>query len=146
MSWSKRGALPWLIADRRGCEMNGSVWPERAESGRDSGRRRRNRLQELSYSVSGDAWPKQFCALFGGKSLLEHTRERMLPLFQDENTLFDRAHEAHLPHAIGGRAVEPNARAALQPRRRGGRRACGSRDPSKGHHRCDHRLFPVRPH
>ncbi len=55
------------------------------------------RLQELTYRVSGDARPKQFCHFFGGKSLLGHTRERIGPLFDDEQTLFvlSRAHEAY---------------------------------------------------
>lgn len=55
------------------------------------------RLQELTYRISGDARPKQFCHFFGGKSLLGHTRERIAPLFNDEQTLFvlARAHEAY---------------------------------------------------
>jgi mannose-1-phosphate guanylyltransferase len=35
------------------------------------------RLRELSYKVSGDRRPKQFCEFFGGKSLLAHTRDRL---------------------------------------------------------------------
>jgi mannose-1-phosphate guanylyltransferase len=46
------------------------------------------RLRELSYQVSGDRRPKQFCEFFGGKSLLAHTRDRLKPLFRDENTFF----------------------------------------------------------
>jgi mannose-1-phosphate guanylyltransferase len=55
------------------------------------------RLQELTYRISGDARPKQFCHFFGGKSLLGHTRERIGPLFDGERTLFvlSRAHEAY---------------------------------------------------
>jgi mannose-1-phosphate guanylyltransferase len=55
------------------------------------------RLQELTYRISGDARPKQFCHFFGGKSLLGHTRERIGPFFDDEQTLFvlARAHEAY---------------------------------------------------
>jgi mannose-1-phosphate guanylyltransferase len=55
------------------------------------------RLQELTYRISGDARPKQFCQFFGGKSLLGHTRERIGPLFDDQRTLFvlTRAHEAY---------------------------------------------------
>jgi mannose-1-phosphate guanylyltransferase len=53
------------------------------------------RLQEITRLVSGDPRPKQFCNFFGGKSLLAHTRERIAPLFQEEQTLFAlaRAHE-----------------------------------------------------
>jgi hypothetical protein len=46
------------------------------------------RLRELSYKVSGDYRPKQFCEFFGGKSLLAHTRDRLQPRFRDENTFF----------------------------------------------------------
>ncbi len=55
------------------------------------------RLQELTYRISGDARPKQFCHFFGGKSLLGHTKERIGPFFDDEQTLFvlARAHEAY---------------------------------------------------
>src|SRR5580658_1590791 len=55
------------------------------------------RLQELTYRVSGDARPKQFCNFFGGKSLLGHTRERIGPMFDDDQTLFAlaRAHQAY---------------------------------------------------
>ena len=55
------------------------------------------RLQELSYKFSGDRRPKQFCAFFGGKSLLTHTRERLEPLFLEEHTIFvlSGAHETY---------------------------------------------------
>ena len=46
------------------------------------------RLQELSCKVSGDCQPKQFCEFVGGKSLLAHARDRLQPLFSDENTFF----------------------------------------------------------
>jgi mannose-1-phosphate guanylyltransferase len=62
------------------------------------------RLQELTYRISGDARPKQFCNFFGGKSLLGHTRERIGPLFDDEQTLFvlSRAHEAYYRRELAG--------------------------------------------
>ena len=55
------------------------------------------RLSELSYRVSGDRRPKQFCVFFGGKTLLAHTRERLRPLFLEENVLFvvNRAHQEY---------------------------------------------------
>jgi mannose-1-phosphate guanylyltransferase len=55
------------------------------------------RLQELTYRISGDGRPKQFCHFFGEKSLLGHTRERIAPLFDHERTLFvlSRAHDAY---------------------------------------------------
>jgi mannose-1-phosphate guanylyltransferase len=55
------------------------------------------RLRELSYRVSGDGRPKQFCEFFGEKSLLAHTRDRIQPLFLYETTLFvlTRAHSMY---------------------------------------------------
>jgi hypothetical protein len=40
---------------------------------------------------------KQFCPFFGGKSLLAHTRDRLKPLFLEDNTFFvlNRAHRTH---------------------------------------------------
>jgi mannose-1-phosphate guanylyltransferase len=76
------------------------------------------RLRDLSYSVSGDGRPKQFCPFFGGKSLLAHTRERILPLFREENTLFvlNRAHEVHYRSQL---ADVPSSRRLVQPSNRG---------------------------
>jgi mannose-1-phosphate guanylyltransferase len=61
-------------------------------------------LQELTYQISGDARPKQFCNFFGAKSLLGHTRERIGPLFDDEQTLFAlaRAHQAYYRQELAG--------------------------------------------
>jgi mannose-1-phosphate guanylyltransferase len=55
------------------------------------------RLRELTCEVSGDHRPKQFCAFFGGKSLLAHTRDRLKPLFLEDNTVFvlNREHRTH---------------------------------------------------
>src|SRR4051794_39925562 len=55
------------------------------------------RLQQLTRLITGDARPKQFCPLFGDKSLLTHTRDRIAPLIPQEQTLFvlSRAHEAY---------------------------------------------------
>src|ERR1700722_8870249 len=55
------------------------------------------RSRELTYEVSGDRRPKQFCAFFGGKSLLAHTRDRLKPLFLEDNAFFvlNRAHRKH---------------------------------------------------
>jgi mannose-1-phosphate guanylyltransferase len=76
------------------------------------------RLQELSFLVSGDRRPKQFCSFFGGKSLLEHTRERLQPVFHEDNTLFalNRAHEIHYSRQLLD--VPPN-RKLVQPSNRG---------------------------
>jgi mannose-1-phosphate guanylyltransferase len=55
------------------------------------------RLQSLTHKIAGDCRPKQFCALFGGKSLLAQTQERVAPLFDKTRTLsvFTRAHERY---------------------------------------------------
>jgi mannose-1-phosphate guanylyltransferase len=76
------------------------------------------RLQELSHRVAGDARPKQFCHFFGGKSLLGHTRERIGPLFQDDQTLFvlARAHEAYFDEELAG---VPARNTVIQPANRG---------------------------
>lgn len=76
------------------------------------------RLRELSYALSGDFRPKQFCPFFGGKSLLAHTRERISPLFPEENTLFvlNRAHEVHYRRQL---SAVPYSRQLVQPSNRG---------------------------
>lgn len=47
-----------------------------------------SRLQKLTQRIAGDSRPKQFCQFFGGKSLLNHTQERIAPLFREDRTLF----------------------------------------------------------
>lgn len=53
------------------------------------------RLRSLTLEIAGDARPKQFCSLWGGKTLLTQTRERLEPLFSQDRTMFvvTRAHE-----------------------------------------------------
>jgi mannose-1-phosphate guanylyltransferase len=76
------------------------------------------RLRELSRKVSGDCRPKQFCEFFGGKSLLAHTRDRLQPLFLDENTLFalNRAHRVYYWREL---ADVPSSQKLVQPLSRG---------------------------
>jgi mannose-1-phosphate guanylyltransferase len=54
------------------------------------------RLQSLTRKLAGDSRPKQFSRLFGGRSLLGHTRARLRPIFGEDRTMFvvTRAHEA----------------------------------------------------
>ncbi len=54
------------------------------------------RLQSLTRQIEGDSRPKQFCRIFGGKSLLGQTLERVDPLFRADRTMFvvTKAHEA----------------------------------------------------
>jgi len=75
------------------------------------------RLRELSYRVSGDRRPKQFCKFFGGKSLLAHTRDRLQPLFLDKNTLFalNQAHRMYYQKELSDvrssqKLVQPSTR------------------------------------
>jgi mannose-1-phosphate guanylyltransferase len=76
------------------------------------------RLRELSFKVSGDHRPKQFCEFFGGKSLLAHTRDRLQPLFLDENTFFvlNRAHRVYYWEEL---ADVPSSQKLVQPFSRG---------------------------
>jgi mannose-1-phosphate guanylyltransferase len=76
------------------------------------------RLREFSYKVSGDRRPKQFCEFFGGKSLLAHTRDRLQPLFLDENTFFvlNQAHRAYYRSEL---ADIPSSQKLVQPFSRG---------------------------
>ena len=76
------------------------------------------RLRELSYKVSGDRRPKQFCEFFGGKSLLAHTRDRLQPLFLDENTFFALKH-AHRVYYWRELADVPSSQKLVQPLSRG---------------------------
>jgi mannose-1-phosphate guanylyltransferase len=53
------------------------------------------RLQSLTHKIAGDSRPKQFCRIFGDKSLLNQTRERVSPLFPSGRTMFvvTKSHE-----------------------------------------------------
>ena len=46
------------------------------------------RLQGLTQKIDGDARPKQFSRIFGDRSLLSHTRERLKPIFGDHRSMF----------------------------------------------------------
>ena len=76
------------------------------------------RLRDLSFQSSGDSRPKQFCRFFGGKTLLSHTCERILPIFSADQTLFilTQAHEPYFRDEL--REVECG-RKIVQPFNRG---------------------------
>jgi mannose-1-phosphate guanylyltransferase len=76
------------------------------------------RLQGLTRKIAGDSRPKQFCSLFGGKSLLIQTRERIERLFSRDRTTFvvTRDHERYYREDLAG--VIPS-RILVQPRNRG---------------------------
>ena len=46
------------------------------------------RLKALSRLISGDNRPKQFCTLFGGRSLLARTRGRLAPAISPDRMIF----------------------------------------------------------
>jgi mannose-1-phosphate guanylyltransferase len=76
------------------------------------------RLQSLTTKIAGDSRPKQFCPLFGGKTLLSQTQERLAPLFRPDQTVFvvTRHHEEFyrddLQDVVDSRMI-------VQPRNRG---------------------------
>jgi mannose-1-phosphate guanylyltransferase len=76
------------------------------------------RLKVLTRSIAGDVRPKQFCRLFGGKTLLRQTRDRIHPLFRRDQNLFvvTRAHERFYSDELNG---SDNTRVLVQPRNRG---------------------------
>ena len=53
------------------------------------------RLRSLTQLISGEDRPKQFCHLYGGKTLLAQTRDRLAPAIHPERTAFAlvKAHE-----------------------------------------------------
>src|SRR5260370_38016796 len=61
------------------------------------------RLRSLTLKIAGDSRPKQFCRLFGGKSLLIQTAQRLEPLFRRDRTMFvvTRDHERYYREDLG---------------------------------------------
>jgi len=76
------------------------------------------RLKTLSRFISGDDRPKQFCALFGGETLLRQTRARIAPAVHAERTIFVvvKAHEPFYRKELGG---VDESRIVVQPSNRG---------------------------
>lgn len=76
------------------------------------------RLQSLTRKITGDLRPKQFCRLFGDRSLLGHTRKRLRPIFSDDRTVFvvTRDHEAFYMEEL---ADAKASRVLTQPANRG---------------------------
>ena len=46
------------------------------------------RLQSLTHTIEGDSRPKQFSKIFGSRSLLGHTRDRLRPVLTNDRVLF----------------------------------------------------------
>lgn len=76
------------------------------------------RLRPLTDRLTGDARPKQFCTLFGDRTLLGHTRDRIAPLFYEEQTLFvlSRHHENYYRPELHGTLPQNSI---VQPSNRG---------------------------
>lgn len=76
------------------------------------------RLQGLTQMICGDERPKQFCPIFGEKSLLAHTRERIGPLFLQDRVVhvLTRSHEQFYRHEI---ADSDGSHVVVQPMNRG---------------------------
>jgi len=76
------------------------------------------RLKTLSRFISGDDRPKQFCALFGGETLLRRTRTRIAPAVPVERTLFVvvKPHEPFYRKELAG---VDESRIVVQPANRG---------------------------
>ncbi|HVY92648.1 MAG TPA: sugar phosphate nucleotidyltransferase, partial [Bryobacteraceae bacterium] len=55
------------------------------------------RLRPLSRLVAGDDRPRQFCRIFGDRTLLAQTRSRLAPVIEDDHTIFvlTKSHEAY---------------------------------------------------
>ena len=76
------------------------------------------RLQGLTRKIDGDARPKQFSRIFGDRSLLSHTRERLKPIFGDHRLMFvvTKEHESFYKNELAD--VEPSC-ILEQPANRG---------------------------
>ena len=75
------------------------------------------RLKPLTRLISGDDRPKQFCALYGGMTLLEQTRRRVQWNVRDEQILFslNRSHEHFYRRVL----ADCPSRRVVQPQNRG---------------------------
>jgi mannose-1-phosphate guanylyltransferase len=76
------------------------------------------RLKELSRLISGDNRPKQFCTLFGSRSLLARTRGRLAPAISQDRMIFTvvRNHEQFYQPEL---ADVDESRIVVQPANRG---------------------------
>jgi mannose-1-phosphate guanylyltransferase len=76
------------------------------------------RLQSLTLKISGDLRPKQFCRIFGGKTLLSQTWQRLGPVFRNDHTMFvlTRAHERFYREEV---PPTENSHILVQPENRG---------------------------
>jgi mannose-1-phosphate guanylyltransferase len=76
------------------------------------------RLQSLTRKITGDLRPKQFCRIFGDRSLLGHTRKRLRPIFREDRTIFvvTKDHEPFYREELSDAEI---SRVVEQPANRG---------------------------
>ncbi len=76
------------------------------------------RLRSLTQLISGEDRPKQFCQVYGGKTLLAQTRARLARVIHPERTAFAvvRTHERFYRNELAD--VEPQ-RVVVQPGNKG---------------------------
>jgi mannose-1-phosphate guanylyltransferase len=76
------------------------------------------RLRPLTRLIAGEDRPKQFCRLYGGRTLLAQTRSRLAPAIPPEQTLFTlvEAHEKFYAEELAD--VKPS-RMVVQPSNKG---------------------------
>ncbi len=76
------------------------------------------RLKSLTRKIAGDERPKQFCSVFGKKTLLEETRTRAALELARERTLYvvNRVHAPYYGPIVGG---ESGRHLVVQPSNRG---------------------------
>jgi mannose-1-phosphate guanylyltransferase len=76
------------------------------------------RLRPLSRLIAGDDRPKQFCRIFGDRTLLAQTRARLAPVVEDDHTLFvvTKSHEAYFREELNG---VHSSRLIVQPKNKG---------------------------
>jgi mannose-1-phosphate guanylyltransferase len=73
------------------------------------------RLRDLTSKIDGDARPKQFSKIFGERSLLAHTRDRLRPIFRDDRSIFvvtkdhDKFYKEELADVDRARVIEQPA-------------------------------------
>ena len=76
------------------------------------------RLRSLTHRIVGDSRPKQFCRIFGGKTLLRQTCDRIEPLFRRDRTMFVVT-RAHAPFYLADLSGTDDTRILVQPQNRG---------------------------
>jgi mannose-1-phosphate guanylyltransferase len=76
------------------------------------------RLRRLTSKIAGDSRPKQFCRIFGNKSLLGQTRERLRPVFRETRTMFVVT-KTHAPFYSDELSDAPASNLIVQPANRG---------------------------